>query len=232
MTTVTTPSKIAGLEVAVEGDETDDRVRVLFHWPSTDETPWTVRRLEGVPRSLAETLVGLLAAPGHEDPAGIEATGPGRWLWPDGGSYANFADDAGDDYGFRFIDPDGSEQGPLSSRFIRQLADELDQEHRDPLDPRRPNGAILLRRIADDYDRLISGAEPDDPTERLFAAGFYGVEVGSTDEHATTTRFTATCRDASGVAVHQAEGDTPRLALEALDRVATAHRPTPDADGA
>jgi hypothetical protein len=274
MTADTTPSKIAGLELAIEDDELDDRVGVLFHWPSTEQTPWTVRRLTGVPRTLAVELVDALAAPEHPDDA--EATGPGGWLWPDGGTYANFADDAGDDYGFRFIDADGSELGPLSSRYVRQIADELDTETNDYRNPRRPNGAILLRRIADDYDRLLAGppdellellefvtgddlghwaecpapprpgcetckgwfrartrlralvaaatagteADAGDPMDRLFAAGFFGVEVDST-EHVTPTRFTATCRDAAGVARHQAEGDTPRLALEALADLVT-----------
>lgn len=196
-------------------------------------------------------------------------------LWPDGGSYANFADDAGDDYGFRFVDADGSERGPLSSQFIHQIADELDRETNDHRNPRRPNGAILLRRIADDYDRLRSaplvteelaelfglvtgdaiehwaecpapprpGCEtckawfrartrlgellatpaPADAMTRLFEAGFHGVEVDSTDEHVVTPRFTATARDAVGVAVHQAEGDTPHLALVALAELVETH---------
>lgn len=195
-------------------------------------------------------------------------------LWPDGGAYANYADDAGDDYGFRFVDADGSEQGPLSSQFILQVADEFDRETHDHRNPRRPNGAILLRRIAEDYDRLlaappvtaeiiellelvtgdalehwaecpapprpgcetckgwfrartrlrelVAAATPErpDPMDRLFAAGFFGVEVDST-EHVAPTRYFATARDAAGVAVHQAEGATPRLALEALADLAT-----------
>ena len=148
----------------------------------------------------------------------------------------------------------------------------------DHRDHRRPNGAILLRRIADDYDRLLAtppadaevlellehvtgdalghwaecdapprpGCEtckawfrarqrlselvtaattaPDpqpDPMVRLFAQDIYGVEVDSTDEHIVPTRYTATARNAAGVALHQAEGDTPRLALEALADLVT-----------
>jgi hypothetical protein len=199
-------------------------------------------------------------------------------LWPDGGAYANYADDAGDDYGFRFVDADGSERGPLSSQFIHQVADELDRETNDHRNPRRPNGAILLRRIADDYDRLraaplvteelaelfgfvtgdalehwaecpapprpgcetckawfrartrlgelLATPAPADAMTRLFEAGFHGVEVDSTDEHVVTPQFTATARNAAGVALHQAEGDTPRLALEALADLVAEPPPT------
>lgn len=82
------------------------------------------------------------------------------YIWPDGGVRANFADDAGDDYGMHFIDPDGSEQGPLSGQFLRQLAVELENPGKDQ--HKRPNGAILLRRIADDYDGVTGDDEEDE----------------------------------------------------------------------